>query len=121
MALLERVLLSTTALGFGVLFMATFDEAKSVVAKASPNPRAVVERSTLSSSAMDLGNTINTGSGARGRHEVTVEGAMNIPGVAQSRHDGRFLWLLLCDNGEDGFLGSSVPEEGKDLGALKSS
>ena len=52
------------------------------MAEASPDPGAVVEGTTLSSSAVDLGNAINAGSGARGRHEVTVEGAMNIPGVA---------------------------------------
>merc|ERR1712198_153952 len=77
----ERILFS------GVLFVATLDVAESVVAETSPDPRAVVERTTLSSSAVDLSNAINAGSGARGRHEVTIEGAMNIPGVVQSRHD----------------------------------
>merc|ERR1719383_1550496 len=69
----ERILFS------GVLFVATLDVAESVVAETSPDPRAVFERTTLSSSAVDLSNAI---SGARGRHEVTIEGAMNIPDVA---------------------------------------
>merc|ERR1712198_783782 len=75
----------------GVLFVATLDVAESVVAETSPDPRAVVEGTTLSSSAVDLCNAINAGGGARGRHEVTIEGAMHIPGVAQSRHDD---WLV---------------------------
>jgi len=72
----------------GVFFVATLDISESVVAESSPDPRAVVEGSALAGGAVDFGDAIHAGGGARGRHKVTVEGAMNIPGVAQSgRHD----------------------------------
>ena len=57
------------------------------MAEATPDPRAVGERGALSGGAMDLGDAINAGSRTRGRHEVAIEGAVDIPRVALRRRE----------------------------------
>merc|ERR1712142_355833 len=63
---MEGVLLSW------VLLMTTLEPSETVVAQASPNPGAVIERRTLTRGSVNIGNTIYASCRARGRHEVAM-------------------------------------------------
>merc|ERR1712168_1220942 len=83
---MEGVLLSW------VLLMTTLEPSETVVAQASPNPGAVIERRTLTRGSVNIGNTIYASCRARGRHEVAIESAAHVPRVVQGRHDD--VWAL---------------------------
>jgi len=70
-----------------VHLVTTLHESESVVAEATPNPRAVVERRALAGGAVDIGDAIDAGGRAGSADKVTVQGAAHIPRVGQSRHD----------------------------------
>merc|ERR1739838_863433 len=52
-----------------VLLMTTLEPSETVVAQASPNPGAVIERRTLTRGSVNIGNTIYASCRARGRHD----------------------------------------------------
>jgi len=69
-----------------VHLVTTLHESEAIMSHASPNPRAVVERSALAGGAVDVGDAIDAGGRAGSADKVTVEGAAHIPRVGQSRH-----------------------------------
>jgi len=70
-----------------VHLVTTLHESESIVAEATPDPRAVVERRSLAGGAVDIGDAIDAGGRAGSADKVTVQGAAHIPRVGQSRHD----------------------------------
>jgi len=69
-----------------VHLVTTLHESESVVAEATPNPRAVVERRALAGGAVDIGDAIDAGGRAGSANKVTVQGTAHVPRVGQSRH-----------------------------------
>jgi len=63
--------------------MTTLHVAKAIVGHATPDPGAVVERRTLASGTVDLGDAIDASGGARSANEIAVECAAHIPGVVK--------------------------------------
>ena len=59
----------------------TLHESEAIMSHASPNPRAVVERSALAGGAVDVGDAIDAGGRAGSADKVTVQGAAHIPRV----------------------------------------